>query len=92
VPRPALATVEKIGPSSEASAASQSFSRAFSGIGCASQIADVRRFAFSQSACCSHNSFCRSGLPLIVGVSGELVALARQPRTVHRAEYPHASK
>jgi hypothetical protein len=29
---------------------------------------------------------------LIVGVSGELVALARQPRMVHRAEYPHASK
>ena len=40
-----LATVEEIGPSSEASAASQSCSRRlmiFSGIGCASQIEDVR--------------------------------------------------
>jgi len=89
-----LATVEKIGPSSDASAASQSCSRGLtvlSGIRCASQIVDVPPVrALRQSACRSHNSRWRSGRPWPSVYLASLVAWARQPRTVQCAEYPQA--
>ena len=49
------------------------------------------RFALSQSACRSHSSRCRSGLPWSSVYLASMAARARQPRTVHCAEYPQAS-
>jgi hypothetical protein len=46
------------------------------------------RFALSQFACRSHSSRCLSGRPWPSVYLASVVARARQPRTVHRAEYP----
>jgi hypothetical protein len=74
-----LATVEKIGPSSEARAASQFCSRlltVFSGIGCASQIVDVRAIRLEPVRV----SIAQLALPqrpaVAIGVPGELHSLA----------------
>ncbi len=86
-----LATVEKIGPSSEASAASQSCSRRltlFSGIWIAPYVRAIRFKPVSVSLA---QLACRSGRPWPSVYLASMVARTRQPRTVHCAEYPHAS-
>jgi hypothetical protein len=49
------------------------------------------RLALSQSACRSHSSRCRSGLPWSSVYLASMAARARQPRTVHCAEYPQVN-
>ena len=91
--RSARAVVTRFcGPSSEAAAASQSCSRrltVFAGIGCASQIVDVRAVRLEPGGVSIAQFSLVERPALMICVSGRLVARVRQPWTKHLAEYPH---